>query len=169
MHCGARSRRHGPWQDPATLGVRRGEFIAWVLGCAGLDAAAYRPQPLERRLPACLRALRVDSPHAARELLERKPHLLAKVVNSLLIGVTEFFREPSVFDLLAAQILPTLAGRHHRRPRIWSAACSTGAEVYSMAILLSTAGLLERSYCWAATAAAMRSSRPSWAGTMPGH
>ena len=121
------------------------DFISWVLGCVGLDAAAYRPQPLHRRLPACLRALQVHSPRAARELLERKPHLISKAINSLLIGVTEFFREPGVFDFLRTQVVPALAGGNQRL-RIWSAACSTGAELYSMAILLSEAGLLERSY-----------------------
>ena len=120
------------------------EFIAWVLGRAGLDAAAYRAPPLDRRLPACLRALKVSSTHAARGLLERKPRLIAKVISSLLIGVTEFFREPGVFDFLQTQVLPALAG-NNRRLRIWSAACSTGAELYSMAILLSEAGLLEQS------------------------
>jgi len=121
------------------------DFIFWVLGRAGLDAAAYRIEPLRRRLPACMRALKVHSPHAARELLERKPHLVPKAISSLLIGVTEFFREPGVFDFLRTQVLPALA-RGNRRLRIWSAACSTGAELYSMAILLSEAGLLQRSY-----------------------
>jgi chemotaxis methyl-accepting protein methylase len=130
--------RHSPEE-------RLDDFISWVLGRAGLDAAAYRPQPLARRLPACLRALKVHSPHAARQLLERKPGLIAEVVSSLLIGVTEFFREPGVFDFLAARVLPALAAGN-RRLRIWSAACSTGAELYSMAILLREAGLLERSY-----------------------
>ncbi len=130
--------------SPAAPQERLDAFIAWVLGCAGLDAAAYRPQPLERRLPACLRTLKVGSPQAARELLGRKPHLVAKAVSSLLIGVTEFFREPDVFDFLSAQVLPALAG--NRRLRIWSAACSTGAELYSMAMHLSEAGLLERSH-----------------------
>jgi chemotaxis methyl-accepting protein methylase len=120
------------------------DFIAWVLGRAGLDAAAYRTQPLDRRLPACLRAIQVRSPRAARELLERKPQLLAKAISALLIGVTEFFREPDVFDTLRRHVLPAWAGRR-RRPRIWSAACATGAELYSMAILLSEANLLERS------------------------
>lgn len=120
------------------------EFIAWVLGRGGLDAAAYRPQSLHRRLPACLRAMKVRSPHAARELLARKPHLVASAISSLLIGATEFFREPYVFEFVRTEVLPALAGRN-RRLRIWSAACSTGAELYSMAILLSEAGLLERS------------------------
>jgi chemotaxis methyl-accepting protein methylase len=119
-------------------------LVTWVLGLAGLDAAAYRPEPLARRLPACLRALKVHSAHAARSLLERRPQLVTKVVSSLLIGVTEFFREPDVFDLLRTQVLPELAGGRQGL-RVWSAACSTGAELYSMAILLSEAGLLEQS------------------------
>ena len=120
------------------------EFIAWVLGCGGLDAAAYRSQPLHRRLPACLRALKVRSTHAARALLERKPCLVTKAISLLLIGVTEFFREPDVFEYLGTRILPALADR--KQPlRIWSAGCSTGAELYSMAILMSEAGLLEGS------------------------
>ena len=94
------------------------EFISWVLGRAGLEAAAYRVQPLQRRLPACLRVLKVNSTHAARELLERRPPLIATVVNSLLIGVTEFFRGPDVFASLRGQVLPALADRPGRL-RIW--------------------------------------------------
>ena len=89
--------------------------------------------------------MKVSSPQKARTLLERKPSLITKVISSLLIGVTEFFREPGVFDSLRRQVLPALAGGN-RRLRIWSAAGSTGAELYSMAIVLSVAGLLERSY-----------------------
>ena len=140
----ARNMQGGSCLRGARPGRATGRLHRLGVGRAGLDAAAYRPQPLHRRLPACLRAMKVHSPHAARELLERKPRLVAKAVSSLLIGVTEFFREPGVFDFLRTQVLPALAGRN-RRLRIWSAACSTGAELYSMAILLSEAGLLERS------------------------
>ena len=95
-------------------------------------------------MPSCLTALKVRSTEAGRELLAGKPHLVAKAVSTLLIGVTECFREPDVFDLLRTRVLPALA-RRNGRLRIWSAACSSGAELYSMAILLSEAGLLERS------------------------
>ena len=96
-------------------------------------------------MPACLRGLRVQSTLAARELLERQPRLVAEVISALLIGVTEFYREPGVFESLRKLVLPALA-KGTDRLRIWSAACSTGAELYSMAILLTEAGLLERSY-----------------------
>src|SRR5437764_366516 len=51
-------------------------FVAWLFGRAGLSAAAYRPETLRRRLPACLRALRARSPAHARQLLERTPSLV---------------------------------------------------------------------------------------------
>jgi len=119
-------------------------FVAWVLARVGLDATSYRRQPLHRRLPACLRALKIHSTDEAHALLEHRPGLLATAVSSLLIGVTEFFREPAVFDAVSASVLPRLA-QLNRPLRIWSAACSGGAELYSMAILLAEAGLLSRS------------------------
>jgi chemotaxis methyl-accepting protein methylase len=141
---GASATAFVPAVSISEAGLDDFEFLSWVLGRAGLDAAAYRPQPLHRRLPACLRALEVRSIDAARERLEREPRLVAKAISSLLIGVTEFFRDPEVFDSLRTQVLPTLAGGD-KRLRIWSAACSTGTELYSMAVVLSEAGLLERS------------------------
>jgi chemotaxis methyl-accepting protein methylase len=119
-------------------------FVAWVMSRAGLDAKLYRHHPLARRLPACLRALRVGSADDARELLEDRPDLLPVAVNSLLIGVTEFFRDSHVFDNLRTSVLPDLA---NRRPlRVWSVGCSTGEELYSVAILLAEAGLLSGSF-----------------------
>jgi chemotaxis protein methyltransferase CheR len=120
-------------------------FLGWVIGRAGLDASLYRHQPLLRRLPACLRTLKVHSEEDARELLEDRPDLLPAAVGSLLIGVTEFFRDPAVFESVQAKVLPNLADR--RTPlRVWSAGCSTGEELYSLAILLAEAGLLAGSF-----------------------
>jgi chemotaxis methyl-accepting protein methylase len=110
-----------------------------------LDAGCYRHQPLERRLPACLRMLRVPSAPAARRLLDRRPELLPAAMSALLIGVTEFFRDAEVFDAVREEALPKLAAR--RGPvRVWSAACASGDELYSLAILLAEAGLLARCF-----------------------
>ncbi|MGD0231526.1 MAG: CheR family methyltransferase [Syntrophorhabdales bacterium] len=119
--------------------------IAWILEKGGLDASAYRSEPLARRLPACLRAIKARSMDHAREILENRPELLPAAISSLLIGVTEFFRDPSVFEALRTRVLPRLA-RPSPPLRILSAACSTGAELYSVAILLAEAGLLNRAF-----------------------
>jgi chemotaxis protein methyltransferase CheR len=67
-----------------------------------------------------------------------KPQLDA-LASHLTVGETYFFREPKAFDALATQILPALIQKkrgNEQRLRLWSAACSTGEEAYSLAILL---------------------------------
>ncbi|HEU0284815.1 MAG TPA: protein-glutamate O-methyltransferase CheR, partial [Sphingomicrobium sp.] len=69
----------------------------------------------------------------------KEPNLSQKVVEALLNNETYFFRDRSPFDLLARHALPELAERRkqQRRLRIWSAGCSTGQEVYSLAMLFA--------------------------------
>lgn len=113
-----------------------------MLGRAGLQPDAYRAVAMRRRVTACLRRLRVTSPHCARALLERKPELLPVMINTALIGTSEFFRDRVVFDELAATVLPGLL-KTRTRLRICSAGVSTGQELYSVAILLAEAGALQ--------------------------
>jgi chemotaxis methyl-accepting protein methylase len=104
---------------------------------------AYRGAALQRRAPACLRFLRVKDLEAARLKLEHRPELAAATASVVLLGVTEFGRDPSVFAQLRAVVLPELRGLQ-RPPRVWSAACSDGRELYSVALALGEAGLLDR-------------------------
>lgn len=121
------------------------QFILWVLERAGLVSDSYRGEPLQRRLSACLRALHTETETQARQLLEQRPDLLPTAIGALLIGVTEFFRDPPVFETLQTEFLPELTSLP-RPLRVWSAGCSNGAELYSLAILLARAGLLEGSF-----------------------
>jgi chemotaxis methyl-accepting protein methylase len=66
---------------------------------------------------------------------------MPRALDALLIGVTEFFRDAAVFASLRDDVLPALA-RTGRPLRVWSAACSTGAELYSVAMLLAESGRL---------------------------
>ena len=111
-------------------------FLSETLLSAGLDPARYRMAPLLRRLPACLRALRANSLHEAAEILRAGPERLALALNTLLIGTSSFFRDEPVFEHLASSVIPTLVARC-THPRVWSAACSDGAELYSVAMLLA--------------------------------
>ena len=72
-------------------------------------------------------------------VMGREPSLATNVVEALLNNETYFFRDRAPFDLLARHALPELAKRRHknRRIRIWSAGCSTGQEVYSLAMLFT--------------------------------
>jgi chemotaxis methyl-accepting protein methylase len=125
-----------------------GEAAAFVHGLfsrAGLDARHYRSEMLQRRLPACLRALRARSLAHARQVLEAAPELVSAAVSAMLIGVSGFFRDPPVFQLLRDVVLPELSRGGHGL-HVWSAGCSEGAEVYSAAILLAELNLQNHSY-----------------------
>lgn len=119
-------------------------FWIWLLDCAGIEPSTMRPSVLSRRTAACLRALRATSLEEARAVLERNPGLLPLALNSILIGVSEFFRDPEVFQSLRDQVLPALA-REWPQLRVYSAGCSEGQELYSVAMLLAEMGKLEKS------------------------
>jgi chemotaxis methyl-accepting protein methylase len=139
-------RPHGAvFPEPLTPDAE--SFLRWLLARAGLRFEDYKPETLARRLTACLRAVRAASPAHARTLVRRSPETCSAALDALLIGVTGFFRDDSVFDSLARRTLPNLLDRRSRdgrtRPlRVWSAGCSDGAELYTVAILLAESGAL---------------------------
>ena len=75
-------------------------------------------------------------------VMGKEPGLSNQVVEALLNNETYFFRDRAPFDLIARHALPRLAKARHseRRIRIWSAGCSTGQEVYSIAMLFAENG-----------------------------
>jgi chemotaxis protein methyltransferase CheR len=127
------------WSDE--MSGEEADFVRWVFDQAGLDARNYRTETLRRRYSACLRMLRVAEPGEARQRLVSDPDLLGSAIGTMVIGVTWFFRDTSVFDRLRDQILPLLAhGAGH--PSVWSLGCSDGVELYSVAMLLGEMGAL---------------------------
>ncbi|MGZ5304802.1 MAG: CheR family methyltransferase, partial [Bacteroidia bacterium] len=71
------------------------------------------------------------------------PAYFSYFVEELTVNVTEMFRNPTFYKALVKDVFPLLS--KHDFIRIWHAGCSTGEEVYSLAILLKEAGLLDRS------------------------
>jgi chemotaxis methyl-accepting protein methylase len=117
--------------------------VQWLFKEAGLDLATYRLETIKRRIPACTRALRVESARQVCAAVRCQPNLLSIAMSTLVIGVTSFFRDPAVFASLRETIMPELLTRSPA-PRIWSVGCSDGAELYSMAILLAERGAFQR-------------------------
>jgi chemotaxis protein methyltransferase CheR len=74
--------------------------------------------------------------------LRNEPDYFHKVVTEISVSVTEMFRDPQYFRLIRESVLPELAT--YPLIRIWHAGCATGEEVYTLAILLEEAGLLEK-------------------------
>ncbi len=113
----------------------------------GYDFTSYSRASLRRRIS---RLLVIDRLTSFAELLYRiksDPAYLPHVVEEITVNVTEMFRDPSTFRVIREEVLPVLATRPFIR--IWHAGCATGEEVYSMAILLKEANLLNRSLLYA--------------------
>ena len=118
-------------------------FIAWVFERVNLNPSVYRSSCLNRRLNACLRRLRVSTTEAAQKLLESRPELLHAALDSLLLGVSEFFRDAEVFTYFREKVLPAMFERSERI-RILSIGVSEGYELYSVAMLLAEMNALDR-------------------------
>ncbi len=109
---------------------------------SGIDFSTYKTATIVRRLRGRMGATGHSSVADYGKQLETDGAEYARLISSLLIKVTEFFRDPKVFEYLRDQTLPTLideASRSGRQLRVWSAGCSTGEEAYSLAITLSEA------------------------------
>src|SRR5437868_7645319 len=73
--------------DPVCdLSEENASFLNWLFSQAGLDARLYCAEMLQRRLPACLRALRVRTVAQARRLLEDRPAMAATALGAMLVG-----------------------------------------------------------------------------------
>jgi two-component system CheB/CheR fusion protein len=111
--------------------------LAQLREASGIDFTSYKRSTIERRL-----ARRVAK-HGLRSLAQYSAYLenhrddARAVYEDLLIHVTEFFRDGPVLEKLVAALVPSLAERPSTAPvRVWVPGCSTGEEVYSLAILL---------------------------------
>lgn len=104
----------------------------------GLDLEMYRSAQLTRRLGYFRDRHHLGDDRQLAEALAGDQALCAEFADHLTINVTEFFRDAERFEALRRRVLPDLLAR---RPslRVWSAGCSTGAEVYSVAMLLAEA------------------------------
>jgi chemotaxis protein methyltransferase CheR len=116
-------------------------FVRWLFHQCGLDARAYRHETLGRRIASCLRTVRADSVAQAKHILHRQPDLLPAALRTLVIGVTSFFRDAHVFELMRETLLPEVLTRR-AFPKILSVGCSDGCELYSIAMLLDEVGAL---------------------------
>ncbi len=113
-----------------------------------LDFSQYRKPLLTRRIIA--RALLAKRPNLEEylEFLESDPEEMDFLVDKITINVTELFRDPRVFDALRTKVLPEILDLKRYSGggelRIWSCACATGQEAYSILIILKD--ILGRSY-----------------------
>lgn len=119
------------------------DLLEWY----GYDFTDYSRASLKRRLNRILVVYKMPSFAELRYRLQNDKNFLQQFVEEITVNVTEMFRDPLFYKAVKTDILPTLAT--YPLIRIWHTGCSTGEEVYSMAILLEEAGLLHKSLLYA--------------------
>ena len=104
----------------------------------GHDFSQYKPSTIHRRIERRMSVHRIETMDAYVKYVQQTPAEVEALFRDLLIGVTNFFRDPEVFKALDEQAIPKLfAGKPTGATiRVWSPGCSTGEEAYSIAILL---------------------------------
>ncbi|MES2732624.1 MAG: CheR family methyltransferase, partial [Bacteroidota bacterium] len=112
------------------------EIIQLVSDFSRVNFKHYKLNTVLRRIERRMNINHILSTTDYRNFLQKHPEELRVLYNELLIGVTNFFRDPHAFQALVEKVLPELCKRRAYEPiRVWVAGCSTGVEAYSMAIL----------------------------------
>ncbi|WP_265278376.1 CheR family methyltransferase [Nostoc sp. KVJ3] len=104
----------------------------------GVDFSHYKPNTLDRRIQRRMLLYKLERLEDYAEYLQKNPGEVKALYEEILIHVTHFFRDPEAFQLLKERVFPIIIqNKSAELPiRIWVAGCSTGEEVYSIAISL---------------------------------
>ena len=111
------------------------------------DFRDYAPASFKRRVQHAIAQFGLPTVSCLQERILRDPQLFARLLQYLTVPVSEMFRDPGYYLALRQQVMPVL--RTYPSIKIWIAGCSTGEEVFSMAILLREEQLLARSIIYA--------------------
>jgi chemotaxis protein methyltransferase CheR len=114
-------------------------LLKYINDARGLDCKQYKPNYLKRRISVRMRARSTPRYLDYMQLLKQDPEEYRQLLNDLTINVTEFFRDPDVYQAIRDKLLPDILeykrGKRSNTIRIWSAGCATGEEPYSLAML----------------------------------
>lgn len=113
------------------------DFKKFVLGLTGIDLNAYKEKQMKRRIDTLIARNKHTGYDSYCNAIKNDAQMLDEFVNYLTINVSEFYRNPALWKKLDEIILPDLIKKFGPRLKIWSAACSTGDEPYSLAMVLA--------------------------------
>lgn len=113
------------------------EFKRRALSLAGIDLSSYKEKQMRRRIDSLVSRNKCSSYDEYVRLLRTDSSVFSEFINFLTINVSEFYRNPDQWEILDKVYLPELISKFGKRLNIWSAACSTGDEPYSLVMALS--------------------------------
>lgn len=102
-----------------------------------IDLNSYKESQMKRRIDNFIMKHKIKSYQEFFQVLKKDEDIYDRFITYLTINVSEFYRNPAQWKILETNVIPTLLKRFGKRLKIWSAACSTGDEPYSLAMVLS--------------------------------
>jgi chemotaxis methyl-accepting protein methylase len=102
---------------------------------SGFRCASYKDKCLRRRIAVRMRAKGAGTAHEYAGVLDSDPREYERLLRSLTVNVTKFFRNPETYAAIEKRVIPELWETAADSVRVWSAGCASGEEPYSVAIL----------------------------------
>lgn len=128
-------------------GIEIGLLLEGIERRYGFDFRDYAQASIQRRVQKCVEAEQLNTVSALQERLLRDPACMARFLDTALVNVSSFFRDPAFYRSFREELAPLLREEPHIR--IWAAGCANGEEVYSLAIVLRELGLYDRTIIYA--------------------
>ncbi|WP_138753499.1 CheR family methyltransferase [Paenibacillus sinopodophylli] len=120
------------------------QFIVRIKQKTAIDLSQYKEAQMKRRLTTLRQKHGFQTFDEYYKAIEQNKSMLNEFLDRMTINVSEFWRNPSRWEVLQKRFFPEMLGTSNRL-KIWSAACSTGEEPYTLAMILSELGALNRS------------------------
>lgn len=136
---GVQTDQQGNEYDPDYSG-----FIKNVKQFTGIDLAQYKEAQMKRRLTTLRNKNGFDSFTTFYNEMVKDKKLFYEFLDKMTINVSEFWRNRNRWEILRDKVIPELLGAS-KGLKVWSAACSTGEEPYTLAMILSDKGILNSS------------------------
>ena len=112
-------------------------FKREVLSLTGIDLSCYKEKQMKRRIDTLIGKHKIEGYDKYVSGLKSDTSLFDEFVNYITINVSEFYRNPEQWKLMDEQVIPELISKFGKNLKIWSAACSTGDEPYSLVMAFS--------------------------------
>ncbi len=113
------------------------QFEAAILKMTSIDLTAYKEKQMKRRIDTLINKHKISGYEDFVKELKNDKKLFEEFVNYLTINVSEFYRNTDQWELLDKTFIPEMIAKYGKRLKIWSAACSTGDEPYSLVMAFS--------------------------------
>jgi chemotaxis protein methyltransferase CheR len=135
----------GSGTNNSITGTQLAELINLVKEIHGFDFSDYTEASFKRRIARIMMLKKLEF-YDLKHMLVNEPAFFQEFLEEITVNVTEMFRDPTFYKALRDQVMPYLSS--YQRIKIWCAGCSSGEEVYSMAILLNEENLAKKSFIY---------------------